>query len=93
MPTFLVAIGNNDDTRKFFFENQLFNSLENNLKDYQDLNKRYVKLADFNLFKDNKLTLDLFAKVYFKLAFAGLEEKTAFKNELLSGENLYKFIN
>lgn len=92
LPTFLVAIGNNDDTRKFFFETNHLIRWKNNLKDYQDLNKRYVKLADLISFKDNKLTLDLFAKVYFKLAFAGLEEKTAFKNELLSGENLYKFI-
>ena len=92
LPTFLVAIGNNDDTRKFFFETNHLIRWKNNLKDYQDLNKRYVKLADLISFKDNKLTLDLFAKVYFKLAFAGLDEKTAFKNELLSGENLYKFI-
>ncbi|MGD5558124.1 AlwI family type II restriction endonuclease, partial [Xanthomonas citri pv. citri] len=63
-----------------------------NLNDYRDLNTRYVKLADIISFKDNNLTLDLFAKVYFKLAFLGLDEKSAFNNELLSGENLYKFI-
>lgn len=88
----LENIASENQLKKFFFETNHLIRWKKNLKDYSDLNKRYVKLADIISFKDNNLTLDLFAKAYFKLAFSGLDEKTAFKNELLSGDNLYKFI-
>lgn len=88
----LNNLTNEKATRKFFFETNHLIRWKKNLKDYYDLNKRYVKLADLISFKDDKLTLDLFAKVYFKLAFADLDEKSAFHQELMSGENVYQFI-
>jgi hypothetical protein len=88
----LDNLNSENEIKKFFFETNHLIRWKKNLNDYRDLNTRYVKLADIISFKDNNLTLDLFAKVYFKLAFLGLDEKSAFNNELLSGENLYKFI-
>lgn len=88
----LDSLNSENEIRKFFFETNHLIRWKKNLNDYRDLNTRYVKLADIISFKDNNLTLDLFTKVYFKLAFSGLDEKSAFNNELLSGENLYNFI-
>ncbi|WP_439239250.1 AlwI family type II restriction endonuclease [Lonepinella sp. BR2919] len=65
----LLDIQNEYQLRMLFFKINHLTRWKNTLKDYSDLNKRYFKLCDIISFKDDKIELDLFAKVFFTICF------------------------
>jgi len=50
------------------------------LEDYYDLNRRYFLLTDLIKFQDNRFTLDLLPKYYFKNKIDRLLEEVPYEN-------------
>lgn len=64
-----TTLTNEDEFKDLFFKINHLIRWKNNLKDYADLNKRYFKLCDLIYFDGDIIKLDIFAKVFFSLAF------------------------
>ncbi|TKZ33893.1 AlwI family type II restriction endonuclease [Brachyspira catarrhinii] len=54
------------ELKEIFFKTLHLFKCKSTLKDYFDLNRRYIKITDIVLFNDNKIELDIIAKYYFK---------------------------
>lgn len=60
------------ELKEIFFQTLHLFKCKSTLKDYFDLNRRYIKITDIVLFNDDKIELDIIAKYYFKFIENGL---------------------
>lgn len=67
----------------FFWQMHLFKSRAT-LKDYSDLNRRYFKLTDTILFKDDTVTFDILPKAFFKITKDALMRDMFVKSKVLT---------
>lgn len=68
----IFQVKDEKELKEIFFKTLHLFKCKSTLKDYFDLNRRYIKITDIVLFNDNKIELDIIAKYYFKFIENGL---------------------
>jgi len=63
--TEIIAAQNEAELKNIFFKFMHLFKMKSTLRDYFDLNRRYFKITDTVIFKDNRIELDVLPKLYF----------------------------
>lgn len=84
----LSTLKDENEIKKYIYETIHLIKWKSNLSDYFDLNRRYFKLSDIIVFQDDKVTLSLLAKEYFKYCI-----EDYFDQSFKQSENLDKVIS
>ncbi|MCV3373946.1 AlwI family type II restriction endonuclease [Campylobacter lari] len=84
-PSIFDKVSSEDEFKVAFFKVLHLLKAKATLRDYADLNRRYLGLSNIFLFKNNKVELDIIPKYFFKPAIEDL-----YKNAFISDKNLYK---